>query len=76
MGSPTATTPSSTVISTRVPVWVLSTSMSTLSVITSAMTSPSLTWSPTLTSQVATSPSVMVIDILGMMIGIRAITTP
>ena len=76
MGSPTATMPSSTEISTSVPVWVLSTSMSTLSVITSATTSPSLTWSPTLTIQPDTSPSVIVMDILGMMMGIRAIRTP
>ncbi len=55
---------------------VLSTSMSTLSVITSQTTSPSVTSSPTATIHSETSPSVMVIDILGIRIAIWAIRTP
>ena len=47
--------------------------MSTLSVITSQTMSPSVISSPTLTDHEETSPSVMVIDILGIRIARRVI---
>ena len=68
--------PDSTTISASTPETVDSTSMSTLSVMTSQTTSPSATVSPTLAVHSETSPSVIVIDILGMRIARRAIRTP
>ena len=76
MGAPTSAMPEGTAISTSVPATVLSTSMSTLSVITSQTTSPTEISSPISENQVDTSPSVIVIDILGMRIASRAIRTP
>ena len=76
MGSPTSAVPEATTISTSVPLTVLSTSMSTLSVITSQTTSPSAISAPTSTIHSDTSPSVIVIDILGIRMASRVIRTP